>query len=86
MDASVARELFSSKLKATVEEINKGGAKAIVISQILLLIRNMQDCNKIPVYLVSERHQQERCHDGTEYNDVVKRVICRQDDKNVVIR
>ena len=73
MDDSISRRLFSSRLRATVEQINKSGAKAIVISQIPLLTRNMQDCNRVPGYLVSETHLQERCDDGTEYNDVIKR-------------
>lgn len=73
MDENVSRELFRSKLRSTVEEINKSGAKAIVISQIPLLVRNMQDCNKIPDYLVTERHRQKRCNDGTTYDDITER-------------
>jgi len=73
MDERVSRRLFSSQLSKTVEEIKKGGAKAIIVSQIPLLVKNIEDCNKIPAYLVSEDHRQERCDDGTNYDDVTKR-------------
>jgi peptidoglycan/LPS O-acetylase OafA/YrhL len=75
MDESVSRGLFSSRIRATVDEINNNGAKAIVISQIPLLTRNIQDCNRVPGYLVSNDHLQERCSDGTDYNDVIKRQL-----------
>lgn len=75
MDANISRRLFKTRLNATVEEIHKGGAKAIVFSQIPLRIKNMQDCNRVPGYLISEQHLQERCNDGTEYNDVIKRQL-----------
>jgi len=73
MDASVSRRLFSDRLRSTVEQINNSGAKAMVVSQVPLLNKNMEDCNRIPGYLLSERHRQERCDDDIEYNAVTLR-------------
>lgn len=72
LDESVSRELFHSRLKRTIEEIHNNGGKAIVFSQVPLLARNVQHCNKVPKVL--KKSMKNRCHGNISYQEAINRL------------
>ncbi len=74
LDVNVSRELFASRLEMTVNKINESGAKAIIFSQVPLIGKNIQDCNDIPSYIISDERIRARCVHNVEFEDIMERL------------
>ncbi|MGH1540977.1 MAG: acyltransferase family protein [Arenicella sp.] len=69
-----SRELFASRILDTVSDITKNGTKAIIFSQVPLLVRNVQGCDQVPHWLYSQKKLKTRCDPQIDYKSQLARL------------
>ncbi len=71
-----ARKTFKNKLAYTALEISnsKSKPKVIVIGQVPVLGKNIQGCDRVPKYFISNERLKKRCQSKVAYNDAMGRL------------
>ncbi len=81
MRTDAARELFNTRIHHTIDSIHTTGAKAVVFSQVPLLAKNTQGCDRMPSLLYSASRTAERCGSGVSRDDALARL--RHSDETI---
>jgi hypothetical protein len=78
-DVGVSRSLFVERLGKTIEVLHANGTKVVVFSQVPLLARNIQDCNRVPPLMYSEQRVKKRCDADISYASMIDRLTFTDD-------